>query len=315
MFKLPPLNPLRAFEVAARHGSIKIAAEELNVTPGAVSRHVQYLEQYLGIPLFQRRNREIELTPAGREYLSSLTDAFARIDESTRRLTERGRRKRLHIWSSVTFTLRWLVPRLPSFHMSNPGLDVAFTTSLAPLDFAADHIDVAIRNQPLVGERLTSILLFETDLIPVCSREFADRHNNLGSADALARVTRLHSSARGDDWAKWLRAKSMRGIDPSAGITFETSSLAYRAAVEGLGVALAQRALVADDLANGSLIIAADLPLRGEARFYLTFRTDQRSAPHQVRFQSWILERAATADAPTLKQPLIGTEENALTVT
>jgi LysR family glycine cleavage system transcriptional activator len=276
---------------------------------------VQYLEQYLGIPLFQRRNREIELTTAGRDYLASLTEAFARIDESTRRLTERGKRKRLHIWSSITFSLRWLVPRLPSFHMSNPGLDVAFTTSLAPLDFAADHIDVAIRNQPLIGNHLTSILLFETDLIPVCSRDFADRHKNLGSADTLARVTRLHSSARGDDWAKWLRAMGVRGVDPSAGITFETSSLAYRAAVEGLGVALAQRALVADDLANGSLVIAANMPLKSEARFYLTFRTDQRSAPHQVQFQDWILERAKMADAPTLKEAVIGTGDAALTAT
>jgi LysR family glycine cleavage system transcriptional activator len=298
MFKLPPLNPLRAFEVAARHSSIKLAAEELNVTPGAVSRHVQYLEDYLRIRLFERRNRELELTSDGRTYLGALTDAFGRIDEATRQLTDRNRRERLHIWSSVTFTMRWLVPRLPSFHFDNPGLDVAFTTSLAPLDFTADKVDVAIRNRPIEGDGLTSLLLFETDLLLVCSPEFLAASGPIAEARDIVRHTRIHSAARSDDWAKWLRFAGIEGVSASAGITFESSSLGYRAAQDGLGIALAQRALIADDLAKGRLVVALDLPLKGEARFYLTFRRDNKRAEHREQFQAWILDQAARSDQP-----------------
>lgn len=298
MFKLPPLNPLRAFEVAARHGSIKLAAEELNVTPGAVSRHVQYLEEYFGLQLFERRNRELELTPAGQTYLASLTDAFGRIDEATRQLTERKRRDRLHIWSSITFTMRWLVPRLPSFHLDNPGLDVAFTTSLAPLDFTADKVDVAIRARPIEGDRLTSVMLFETDLLPVCSKEFLAACKPFTEARDVLRHTRIHSAIRADDWAKWLRFAGIKGVDAYAGITFESSSLGYRAAQDGLGIALAQKALIADDLAKGRLVVALDLPLKGEAKYYMTFRRDQKQTRHRAQFQSWLLEQAAQPDQP-----------------
>lgn len=296
MFKLPPLNPLRAFEVAARLGSIKRAAAELNVTPGAVSRHVQFLEQYLQVTLFERRNREIELTQAGIEYMRALNAAFGRIDEATKRLTDRRKRRRLHIWSSITFTMRWLVPRLSSFHAQNPGLDVLFTTSLAPLDFVADHIDVAIRNRPLTGDGLTSELLFETDLIPVCSpRLLADR-GPLAQPEALASYTFLHSSARGDDWAAWLGGAGVHTVDPSTGMVFETSSLAYQAAIEGLGVAIGQRALVADDLALGRLVEAFSRPLRGRAQFFLTEREQNAPTTHLARFRDWIVNAASAAD-------------------
>jgi len=298
MFKLPPLNPLRAFEVAGRRGSIKLAAEELNVTPGAVSRHVQYLEDYFGLQLFERRNREVELTAVGRTYLAALTDAFGRIDDATRQMTERNRRTRLHIWSSVTFTMRWLVPRLPSFHLDNPGLDVTFTTSLAPLDFTADKVDVAIRAHPIEGDRLTSVLLFETDLLPVCSPDFLAACGPIGGPGDIVRHTRIHSAIRSDDWAKWLRFAGVDGVDAAAGITFESSSLGYRAAQDGLGIALAQKALIADDLARRRLVVALDLPLKGEARYYLTFRRDRKQTKHQAQFQAWIMDQAASPDPP-----------------
>ena len=298
MFKLPPLNALRAFEVAARHRSMKDAASELHVTPGAISRHVQNLEDILGAPLFERHYRELQLTPLGSEYMTALTDAFARIDEATRRLLDRHSRRPLHIWSSITFTMRWLVPRLPRFHLEHPELDVRFTTSLKPLDFAAEKVDVAIRNHALQGPGLISHHLFDTDLVPACSPALAAGETALSSAGDLTGHTLLHSSVRAEDWRKWLAAAGMSGLEPAQEMTFESSSLAYEAAMKGLGVVIAQRALVADDLAAGRLATPLEFALKGEAAFFLTYREQSLKDQQLIAFRDWILDEATAIDAP-----------------
>mgnify|MGYP000276227307 CR=1 FL=1 len=192
-----------------------------------------------------------------------------------------------------------MVTRLTSIHLDNPGIDVTFTTSLAPLDLTADKVDVAIRARPIEGDRLTSVLLFETDLLPVCSPDFLASSGPIDGPDDIVRHTRIHSAIRSDDWAKWLRFAGVGGVDATAGITFESSSLGYRAAQDGLGIALAQKSLIADDLAKGRLVVALDMPLKGEASYFLTFRRDRKPTNHQAQFQAWIMDQAANPDRLT----------------
>ena len=287
-----PLNALRAFEAAARLMSFKRAAAELHVTPGAVSRHVQQIERHVGVPLFERRHRAVVLTPAGGEYFSAIAEAFTRIVAATEKVTQSRSKRRLRIWSSVTFTMRWLLPRLPSFHEAHPGLDVIFTTSLKPLDFAADDIDMAIRvlRRPPAG--IVAHRLVETELVPVCAPRYPKGAMPLRRVDDLSRCTLLRSVQREDDWAKWLRFVSARGVDPMRGMSFETSSLAYQAAIEGIGVAIAQRALVVDDVAAGRLVIPFNRVLRDESPFSLLYPKSKVNEPHLVAFRDWLLQQA-----------------------
>ncbi len=146
--RLPPLNALKAFEAAARHGSFTRAADELRVTHGAVSRHVQMLEGWLGLPLFTRHNRRVVLTEAGVAYATEIGAALDRIALATARQVERGRPRLLHVNALATFTLRWLIPRLSGFQVANPAIEVRLTTSNVPLAQLAEPFDVAIRGGP-----------------------------------------------------------------------------------------------------------------------------------------------------------------------
>ena len=146
--RLPPLNALKAFEAAARHGSFTRAADELRVTHGAVSRHVQTLEGWLGLPLFERHNRRVVLTEAGSAYATEIGAALDRIALATARQAERGRPRLLHVNALATFTLRWLIPRLSGFQRANPSIEVRLTTSNVPLASVAEPFDVAIRGGP-----------------------------------------------------------------------------------------------------------------------------------------------------------------------
>ena len=291
MFRFPSLNALRAFEVAARHQSMKSAAAELNVTPGAISRHVQHLESVLDVSLFDRHNREVVVTPAGAAYMKQLHAAFSLIHEATEQVRTTDDRRPLHIWSSITFTMRWLMPKLTSFQAAHPGLDVIFTTSLKPLNFAVDKIDLAIRNHPMPGEDLQSMLLFETPLVPVCAPRLLDGPLPLATLGDLRRHTLLRSSIRRDDWEKWLAGAGSGPFDDAHSILFETSSLAYQAAVEGLGVVVAQRALIEDDLAAGRLVVPIDFALHGEACFYLSYRRETDRTEPLASFCNWILSQ------------------------
>src|SRR5690606_33630468 len=145
MDRLPPLGPMRAFEAAGRLGSIRRAADELHVTPAAVSRQVKALEDYLGVKLFSRGHRAITLTPVGKRYLAEISAHLAAIPQATAKRIASRRRKVLNILAYTTFARRWLIPRLSSFHASHPEVEVRLTTSLDWVDFDREDVDAAIR--------------------------------------------------------------------------------------------------------------------------------------------------------------------------
>jgi LysR family glycine cleavage system transcriptional activator len=303
MNQLPPLNPLRAFEAAGRLKSIRKAADELSVTPGAVSRQVQILETHLGIPLFRRESRSAILTAAGEQYLAAITEHIDGIREATLKLTgERGRsREILKVRAYVTFAMKWLIPRLSSF----PSTEARITASLEAVDFEHEDVDGAIRLGDGHWPEYEVDRLVANELIPVCSPEFR-RTTMLKHPSDLAGRTLLHSLARPDDWMYWLKAAGQTGIDAYAGLKYQSSVMVHQAAIEGQGIAIAQKVLVDDDLQRRRLVQPFKLSCdRGDFTYYLIYPKNRLRNPSFRKFRSWLVEQARLApqskrtDAPT----------------
>ena len=289
--RLPPLNALRAFEAAGRHVSFTRAAAELRVTHGAVSRHVQTLEAWLGSPLFERHNRRVVLTQAGSSYLAEIGAALDRIALATTRHVERGRPRLLRVNALATFTLRWLIPRLSGFQVANPAVEVRLTTSNVPLSNVVESFDVAIRGGPDARPGHIGKAFLSERRIPVCSPALL-RRLPLREPEQLKHHTLLHAATLPQVWPQWLRAAGVPELEPQASVTLEHFYLTLQAALDGLGVAMGPERLIADDVAAGRLT----LPFVGpalSARAYYTYVPEPRSDDPAVRaFCAWLIDAA-----------------------
>ena len=307
-WRLPPLNALKAVEAAGRHMSFTRAAEELHVTPGAISRQVRLLEDFLGTTVFERQNRELRLLDEGKAYLKSLSEIFERLDTTTRRFQHTRRARPLHIHCSMTFTLRWLVPRLTAFHASHPMREIRITTAVVPItsQLGTGDVDVMIELGSGDWPELISHRLADSELIPVCSPKMASGFSRPVNVSELGRHTLLHSLARPDDWASWLKAAGGTDIDPYRGLRFESSSLAYQAAIEGMGVAIAQRCLVQDDLQTGKLTMPFDFSLKDGWGYFFIYLPSSAQEGRLVEFRDWLFkseqEVAASVATPGQKR-------------
>ncbi|OJH43328.1 transcriptional regulator GcvA [Paracoccus sp. SM22M-07] len=289
--QLPPLNPLKAFEAAARLSSLTLAAEELNVSQVAVSRQVRVLEEYLDVALFRRLHRGIEVTREGQQLYEGVTQAFQDIAVAARLVSRRGRRDILSIQSYTTFSQRWLIPRLGQFHDSHPRIEVRLSSSTAPVDFNAQNLDAAIRSGRGDWPDLYSEKLVDIELTPVCSPLL---HSNaqLRMPQDLAKVRLLHSMARPGDWAAWI-AKSKAKVDSAPGLRFENSALAYEAALLDIGTAIAVKPFVQRQLQNGSLVAPFDLTLNTGEAYYITWPRNVSPSGPLMKFLTWIKEQMA----------------------
>ncbi len=288
MDRLPPLNAVRAFEAAARLMSIRQAAEELFVTAGAVSRQVKLLEEFLGTDLFARGHRTITLTPVGARYYEDVSRHLAGLRNATIHAMEEKGRQTLKVRAYTTIAMRWLIPRLSGFHKQYPDIDVQLTASLDAVNFERDDVDAAVRlgngNWPgLQADRLLPDLL-----VPVCSPQFA-AERGLTTPDALGSSMLLHSLARLDDWAQWLAAAGNSRLRAHAGRRYESSAMAYQAAIEGQGVAIAQKALVQDDLDSGRLCqpFPFELDLK-DFTYYFVFPIGRERKKELEVFRQWL---------------------------
>lgn len=297
METLPPLNPLRAFEAAGRLQSIRRAAEELRVTPGAVSRQVQRLETYLGVRLFRRDPREIVLTSEGEQYLAAITRHFDGIREETQKLTGRKAVEILRVRAYTTFAMKWLIPRLSTFHQANTSTEVRLTTSNETVDFERENVDGAIRLGDGNWPGVEVDRLMRNELVPLCTPHFKTS-NELTTPGDLKNVNLLHSFVRPDDWRYWLAAADAPAIDAYAGYKYASSTLSYQATLEGQGVMIAQKALFLEDLKNGRLIQPFELSLdRGAFTYYFIYPRNRLRNPAFRRFRIWLLEQAERANA------------------
>lgn len=289
--RLPPLNAVRAFEAAARHASFTRAADELRVTHGAVSRQVQVLEAWLGMPLFERLNRRVVLTEAGGAYAAEIGAALDRIALATARQAERGRPRLLHVNALATFTLRWLIPRLSGFQVAHPAIEVRLTTSNVPLAQVAEPFDVAIRGGPDSRPGHIAQPFLSERRIPVCSPALLQRLP-LEEPGQLRQHTLLHAATLPQVWPQWLRVAGVPDLQPQASVTLEHFYLTLQAALDGLGVAMGPERLIADDVAAGRLT----LPFAGPAlpaRSYYAYVPEPRADDPAVRaFCGWLAEAA-----------------------
>lgn len=291
MARLPSTMGLLAFAAASRHLSFVKAAEELNVTPGAVSRQIQSLEGFLGARLFQRHHRRVELTPLGRDYLGEIHGPLERLQEASARLRQDSRSGALSICAYPTFAIRWFIPRWGRFYDRHPDVDVRLTTSLNPVDFARDDYDLAVQVLPDGQSRpgLAAHKLLEVDTFPVCHPNLAGLLHAPGD---LANLTLLHGAPRPWDWQRWLTAVGAAEVDASQGLRFESMNLAIQAALEGLGVAIGIEALIGDDLAAGRLVRPFSLGRRSGRPFCLVYPDAKADNPNLIAFRDWLLEEA-----------------------
>ncbi len=300
--RLPPLNSLRAFEAAARHLSFTKAADELHLTPAAISHQIKALEDYCGAPLFRRMTRALALTENGKAALWLLRDGFDRLAERANRLGHDPDGGLLTVSVAPTFCAKWLVPRLDRFRTAHPAFDIRIDASDALASFTADGVDVALRygqgDYPgLVSERLTGEVVF-----PVCSPALLDGPQPLRTPSDLGQHTLLHvywkmADDKAPSWRMWLKAAGITDVDPERGPRFNVDSLVVQAASAGQGVALANGALVGDDLAAGRLVRPFPPAKEGPTAFcyYLVYPEDHARNPKVRAFRDWVMAEAADA--------------------
>src|SRR5260370_41949177 len=263
MSALPPLHALRAFEAAARHLSFANAAAELNLTPSAISHQIRHLEESLGRRLFERRPRGLELTPLGQVYFPLVRNAFEQLAQATALIGGAApeRSNVLTISCMPSFAMVWLIPRLPAFQAAHPAIEVRLDTSSRFVDFAGDGIDVGIRFGTGQWPGVAAEFLFSETLFPICAPALIAAKGGLTKPDDLARFPLIHIMPYIDDWRLWLTAAGATGVDPERGSRFDHNLAAYKAAEEGLGVAIGRGRLLAGPLASGRLVPPLEIPL------------------------------------------------------
>lgn len=292
--RLPPLTALRAFDAAARHMSFAKAAEELNVTPAALSFQIKNLEEHLGAPLFRRLNRAVELTEAGRLLAPGTEDGFAALSQAwtgTRRALDTAT---LTVTAGPGFTSKWLAPRLYAFAQNHPEIELRFVASLRLMDFARDDIDVAIRFGYGPDPGLYSVPLGFEWVTPVMTPQLAERfptpESLIGAPLIFDQSIDFFDPPAG--WAEWFREY---GIDhaPTAGARFSQADHAIDAALAGVGIVMGRRALVVKDLNEGRLVAPFDIALDVGAKFRFLCPEGTEDRPHIVALRDWMFAEIA----------------------
>jgi len=302
---LPPLNSLRAFEAAARHLSFTKAASELHVTPAAISHQIKALEEHCGAVLFRRLTRSLALTETGQAALPALREGFDKLAEAAERLSPMVESGVLTVSVAPSFAAKWLLPRLERFRETQPGFDIRIDATHGLADFDTGGIDIALRygrgDYPgLVSERLMAETVF-----PVCSPGLLGGDRAISRPADLARHTLIHVSwqsadAEAPNWRMWLKAAGMETIDAKRGPRFNMDSMAIQAAIDGQGVALANGALVADDLAFGRLVRPFQRTTDETTMFcYYVVYPEMHGQNRKVRaFRDWVMAEAGAEPGP-----------------
>jgi LysR family glycine cleavage system transcriptional activator len=299
--RLPPLNALRAFEAAARHLNFSRAADELSVTPGAVSQQIQNLEDYVGVALFKRTPKGLLLTDAAQTALPALREAFDRLAEAASLLTAAVDGRRLTLTAPPSFAAKWLMPRLKHFEEAYPQVDVWLSADIDIVDFAVGEIDLAIRYGSGRYPGLELKRLMSETVIPVASPALM-AESPVARPEDLASHTLLHDgSSDADescpDWTMWLAARGVRGVDGARGPRFNQSALVIEAAMRGRGVALAKRTLAQDDIDAGRLVAPLQDSTAVDFAYYVVHPKAKGRLPQVKAFVNWISAEAAAHEA------------------
>ncbi len=280
-----PLTALRAFEAAARNRGLKLACEELHLTPGAVSQQVRELERRLEVQLFDRTSGRYELTPRGELLVKHLTRCFDDLEQAVAELQAQAEPRRLRLKLAPTFAVRWFAPRLVSFLSHSPGVDLEVATLSADTEMNVDDCDFLVRVGAPPWPDQDAIFVFRDELVPVCSPQLAAQ---LRVPSDLREHTLLHSLLREDNWVVWLHSA---GLDPSwaqHGARFSNAALACEAAAGGGGIAMTQWAYVEHDLKIGRLVVPFEHHALTGKGYYITNCKYRSSETKIANFQAWV---------------------------
>lgn len=303
MTRLPSLTSLRLLSEAVRHSSLSRAADVLGLTQSAASRRIASLEGDIGATLLARNRRGVSPTHEGQAFLASVEPAIRKIAAAAE-MFQRGADQaslRLRVYS--TPASRWLMPRLPDFEAKFPDIRIGLDTTVSPVSFDRDDVDLAIQYGDGRWADMDCDLIIADASLPVCSKGYANKTGLGQGAAGLAGITLLHSHYRRSDWLDWARFADI-SLAEAKHSEFPSSLLAYQAAIEGLGIVIAQRQFVAKELADGTLVAPFDAVLARDAGYYLV--TPRRVQARRVQvFRRWLIGQAHAAGAAATKGPAV----------
>uniref|UniRef100_UPI003B526702 LysR family transcriptional regulator n=1 Tax=Roseovarius indicus TaxID=540747 RepID=UPI003B526702 len=283
---LPSTAALRALEALDRLGSVTVAAEDLNLTQGAVSRQLQALEEQLGVPLVIRQGRRVVLTPEAAHYASDIRGALQKITQASLRLTVNPTGGSLDLAILPTFGMRWLVPRLSDFARRHPEVTINLTTRLRPFNFASEPFDAAIHFGSADWPGAASMKLRPEAVVAVCAPEvLAGSHPQ--RAEDLLRLPLLHIETRPEAWAAWFAEHGVEAAQVTGQI-YDQFSTITQAALHGLGVALLPDYLAEQDLATGRLCKAWGGPTPSPGAYYLVWPVEKSGDRALLKFRDWL---------------------------
>ncbi|WP_321921558.1 LysR family transcriptional regulator [Paraburkholderia guartelaensis] len=291
--KIPSIEALIAFEAAARHLSFTRSADELALTQSAVGRQVATLEEYLGVPLFNRVKKRLSLTEIGEIYARQVRENLARMERDTlAAMAHRDAGGILELAVIPTFATRWLIPRLPLFYAQHEHVTVNLATRAEPFLFTDTPFDAAIHFGDPVWPGSIAKYLFGEEMTPVCSPQLLGGRTVLEPRE-VSEFTLLHQSARPDAWRHWFSQAGIHDADCMQGQRYELFSMLVEAARAGLGIALVPRFFVSHELAIGELILPCNLSLRSEKGYYLVYPEHKQNSPQLLGFEAWLLAEAS----------------------
>lgn len=300
--RLPSLDLLKGFEVAARRLSFTKAGEELHRTQSAVSRQIQELEEQLGVQLFQRRHRALALTEAGQQLYPAVAQVLATVREATERLRALGGRSTLAVTTTQSFASLWLIPRLAGFTRAHPEVDVRISAETRVLDLERDGLDVAIRHGPASLAGPNAQRLFGERVFPVCSPKLArDARRPLAApADLRHHVLLEYDDPDGRHpwmhWRTWLEVERLTDLRPAGRLRFSGYDQIIPAAIAGHGVALGRSPLVREALASGELVAPFKRSADPARAYFAVLSPRSESRPEVRAFVAWLKREAATEE-------------------
>ena len=306
---LPPLNALRAFEASARHRSFSRAAEELNVTPAAISHQIKGLEEFLQARLFRRAKGTLMLTDAGQRLLPGVRRGFAAFRDAMENFGLRHQSGQINVAVTPSFGASWLIPRLEHFNAAHRDIDIRISTTMEIIDYERDNVDIGVRYGMGDYPGLIVEKLLDSAATPVCSPSLLKGPHKLDDPEDLANFTLLHDDSpllgeTDPDWAMWLMAAGAPQVDASHGLRFDSASSCMNAAVEGVGVALGRTALIDKDIAEGRLIRLFELSLPSNFGYHVAYPKQSRNKPRVMIFRDWLFQEVRESSAlaaPALK--------------
>lgn len=285
--RLPPLDWIRVFEVAARHGNFVLAAKELFVTPGAVSRTIKELESALGVPLFVRKPSGVALTTAAVAFARSIGPAIRQIEQASAELHSSTQRQTLRVTAMPALAQRWLVPRLGEFNSLHPDITVTVSADSEIVDMSTGKYDVALRYDAADHPDCESMELFRDELFPVVSPRLAKRFPLRVPKDLFA-LTALYDTYWEADWGLWLQAHGLQVPVRWRSLYFTLYTMAVDAAVSGQGVLVGHAALIRDELNSGELIVPFAPRVTSDKRYYALVPNERADSPSTRAFLDWL---------------------------